>query len=94
MFNTNLIRTVDNRRLPTVLWCDAEHAYARIAGPETDVPRRHPRRFSGLILFAQFSADALIDVVPFDLSGLLLARSVRRSLLWRFHLLHEVSEEK
>jgi hypothetical protein len=41
-----------------------------------------------------FSADALIAVVPFDLSGVLLARSARRRLPRRFHLLHEVSEEK
>jgi hypothetical protein len=32
--------------------------------------------------------------MPFDLSGVLLARPVRCSMLRRFHLLHEVSEEK
>ena len=32
--------------------------------------------------------------MPRNLSGVLLARPVRRSLLRRFHLLHEVSEEK
>jgi hypothetical protein len=91
---TNSIHTVDNDRVQSVTWVtriafSPPHRASRLLFLSNDGPAFKARSPTETSL-----ANAPHRIVPPELSGATERPSVRRSLLRRFHLLHEVLEEK